>query len=375
MKLISSLSLTFVLQANSLSSAFHVPTPTKVAVARDKSQIKHRVAPAILGTVAASLLAHPKLVNAIGVGSRVPLTAAAGVSNVAAVKAVSQTVVLLAWSLFLVVTLEWNGFEYFRHLACRIRNFGKEEEMMDVGLAKPSDWKSYTQQLLMRRKNTGVGARIGKFFRLYAHDSNDIDMANKFYQEKQYEQHHHAVHVTRSKENHPTYLESLSSKYASVDPDNTDALHEKSYLDTLSDLNVKKTSWSDYKSVIDHVKKERLDEGEGKSQQRICSKSNQSLSNHLFSALENRVSDLNDMIQMEQSMYQTSNQALKLALDASRQLHHANDERQEMALKDLEEFDKMSDEFHDTVGREMNIAAQKAAGVMEDDVKSIVYEL
>jgi hypothetical protein len=167
MKLISSLSLTFVLQANSLSSAFHVPTPTKVAVARDKSQIKHRVAPAILGTVAASLLAHPKLVNAIGVGSRVPLTAAAGVSNVAAVKAVSQTVVLLAWSLFLVVTLEWNGFEYFRHLACRIRNFGKEEEMMDVGLAKPSDWKSYTQQLLMRRKNTGVGARIGKFFRRY----------------------------------------------------------------------------------------------------------------------------------------------------------------------------------------------------------------
>jgi hypothetical protein len=259
-----------------------------------------------------------------------------------------------------VVTLEWNGFEYFRHLACRIRNFGKEEEMMDVGLAKPSDWKSYTQQLLMRRKNTGVEARIGKFFRrykrskVYAHDSNDIDMANKFYQEKQYEQHHHAVHVTRSKENHPTYLESLSSKYASVDPDNTDALHEKSYLDTLSDLNVKKTSWSDYKSVIDHVKKERLDEGE---------------------ALENRVSDLNDMIQMEQSMYQTSNQALKLALDASRQLHHANDERQEMALKDLEEFDKMSDEFHDTVGREMNIAAQKAAGVMEDDVKSIVYEL
>lgn len=210
---------------------------------------------------------------------------------------------------------------------------------------------------------------------MYAHDSNDIDMANKFYQEKQYEQHHHVVHVTRSKENHPTYLESLSSKYASVDPDNTDALHEKSYLDTLSDLNVKKTSWSDYKSVIDHVKKERLDEGEGKSQQRICSKSNRSLSNHLFSALENRVSDLNDMIQMEQSMYQTSNQALKLALDASRQLHHANDERQEMALKDLEEFDKMSDEFHDTVGREMNIAAQKAAGVVEDDVKSIVYEL
>lgn len=163
MKIIPSLSLSLVLQASSLSSAFHLPIPTKVAVARDK----HRVTPAILGTVAASLLPHPKLANAIGVGSRVPLSAAPGATNIAAAKAVSQTAVLMAWSLFLVVALEWNGFEYFRHLACRIRNFGKQEEMIDVGLAKPSDWKSYTQQLLMRRKSTGAGARIGNLFRRY----------------------------------------------------------------------------------------------------------------------------------------------------------------------------------------------------------------
>lgn len=106
-----------------------------------------------------------------------------------------------------------------------------------------------------------------------------------------------------------------------------------------------------------------------------CSKLTQSLSYCQFSVLQNRVSDLNDMIQMEQSMYRTSNQALKLALDASQQLHQANDDHQELALKDLENFDKMSGEFHDTVGREMNIAAQQAAGVVEDDVKSIVYEL
>lgn len=101
-------------------------------------------------------------------------------------------------------------------------------------------------------------------FSVYAHDSNDIDLANKFFREKQFEQHHHVVHVARSKENHPTYLESLCSKYASVGSD-SGAVPEKSYLDTLSDLNAKKSSWLEYKSVIDRVKKDRLDEGEGKS--------------------------------------------------------------------------------------------------------------
>lgn len=89
----------------------------------------------------------------------------------------------------------------------------------------------------------------------------DIQQASKFFQEKQYEQHHHLAHVSHSKEKHPTYLESLSSKYSSVDPDTK--VHEPSYLETLSDLNAKKSSWVDYKMVIEHVNKERFDEREG----------------------------------------------------------------------------------------------------------------
>ena len=79
-------------------------------------------------------------------------------------------------------------------------------------------------------------------------------------------------------------------------------------------------------------------------------------------------------MQIEQSMYQTSNQALKLAVDAQKQqLQYAN-EREVSAVKDLKDFDKMSDEYNETVGREMT--TQQAAGKVEDDdVRSIVYEL
>ena len=178
-----------------------------------------------------------------------------------------------------MATLEWEGFDYFRHLACRIRNLGKEEEeIADVGLATESDWNSYSQQLQMSKKKTGIGARIGNLFRhfsrskgLHVANNNDIDKASKIFQQKKYAQHHHAVHVSRLKEDQvlslpisgPTYLESLSSKCTSIDPD-IEVTHDKAYLDTLSDLKAKKSTWADYKTMIYRVKKEQLDEEEGK---------------------------------------------------------------------------------------------------------------
>lgn len=69
------------------------------------------------------------------------------------------------------------------------------------------------------------------------------------------------------------------------------------------------------------------------------------------------MSTLQNLMQIEQSMYQTSNQALKLAMEAQ------NDERQRSSsnedLKDFDEklstneelkaFDKKAQEFEDTV--------------------------
>jgi hypothetical protein len=356
-------------QANFQCSAFRIfSAPKDVSTipsqVKSKSRSNTRISPIVIGTLAASLLPHPKLANAIGVGSRVPLPVTPGGLELATInKRVAQTAVLFSWTLLIVVALEWNRFEYFRHLACGIRNLGKEDdEMVDVGLARESDWSTYSHLLdpLQKKKQIGFRARIMNLFRhlnrhkvaVFEQDEDGLLQANKLFRDKKYEQHHHRVHVTQSKELPITYLESLSSKCTSVDP--VEVHHDKSYLDTLSDLNAKKSTWADYKMTVDRMKKEWLDEGKD---------------------LQNKVSELQNLMHDEQSMYQTSNQALKLALDAQNQQlrHNANDSSRGSALKDLEDFDKMTNDFEQTILTDM--AAQKAAGVVEDDVRSVVYEL
>ena len=124
-----------------------------------------------------------------------------------------------------------------------------------------------------------------------------LQEANKYFREKQYEQHHHVVHVSRI--NQHTYLESLSSKHSSIDP--VQVHHEKNYLDSLSDLKATSSTWEDYKMKVDRASK----------------------------------------------------------IDS--------------VVKDLREFEKMTGEFDNTIGKD--IATQKAAGLVEDEVDSIVYEL
>lgn len=134
-------------------------------------------------------------------------------------------------------------------------------------------------------------------FCIEVNKQDSLQEAKKYFKEKQYEQHHHVVHVSQI--NQPTYLESLSSGNLSIDP--VQAHHEKNYLDTLSDLKVTSSTWEDYKMKVDRAAK----------------------------------------------------------VDS--------------AVNDLKEFEKMAGEFDDTIGKD--IATQKAAGLAEDEVDSIVYEL
>ena len=76
--------------------------------------------------------------------------------------------------------------------------------------------------------------------------------ANKLFQEKQFEQRHHRVHVSRIKDEHPTYLDSLNKYSTQPESKAEDISGSKSYLDTLS-LGAKTSSWVDYKTKVDHV--------------------------------------------------------------------------------------------------------------------------
>jgi hypothetical protein len=181
MKLGASLTLALLMQAAKLTCAFHVPSAKNISrtiqtndktlrsnVSKSRNKLARRVSTTVAGGFAASLLPHPKMAHAIGFRSRIPLlTTPGGVDLVAINRRISQTAFLVVWTLFIVAALEWNGFEYFRHLACRIRNLGKDEDELDVGLPKETDWDTYSHLLdpLQKKHKISFAARIRNWFR------------------------------------------------------------------------------------------------------------------------------------------------------------------------------------------------------------------
>ena len=172
MKFIASLFVALVFQASQVKiqcSAYRIlSAPKYVSTIRSQEKSQNRISP-LVGTFAASMLPRPKLANAIGGGSRVPLpTTLGGLELATIIMRVARTAILFSWTLLIVVAFEWRGFEYFRHLACKIRDLGKEdEEMVDVGLAKEIDWSAYSHLIypLQKKKQVRFGARIGNLFR------------------------------------------------------------------------------------------------------------------------------------------------------------------------------------------------------------------
>ncbi len=83
--------------------------------------------------------------------------------------------------------------------------------------------------------------------------------ATDLFQQKQFEQHHHHVHVPRSPFEESTYLDSLA-KFGTGDEDyDGSGLHKeppKGYLDTLSEVGKKRSTWGVYKDQVEKAKKE-----------------------------------------------------------------------------------------------------------------------
>ena len=84
--------------------------------------------------------------------------------------------------------------------------------------------------------------------------------ATDYFKQKQYEQHHHRIHVPRSQVEKDSYLDSLT-KFGKDDVASSLGQHThqdsrggtaREYLDTLSE--VRKSTWEDYKGHVEKAK-------------------------------------------------------------------------------------------------------------------------
>lgn len=83
------------------------------------------------------------------------------------------------------------------------------------------------------------------------------------------------------------------------------------------------------------------------------------------SELKEEVANLQSLVQIEQSMYQASNEALRLAMDAKDQEMEQSKMQNDLATFDsklstseeLKQFDKKAQEYEDTVVKETNEAS------------------
>ena len=95
--------------------------------------------------------------------------------------------------------------------------------------------------------------------------------ATDYFKQKQYEQHHHRIHVPRSQVEKDSYLDSLT-KFGQDDVASSHGEHThqelsggtaREYLDTLSE--VRKSTWEVYKGQVEKAKEIKHDEVDCKS--------------------------------------------------------------------------------------------------------------
>jgi len=248
----------------------------------------------------------------------------------------------------------------------------EEEEKMEMveelGLPKEVDWNTYShseldpilqskhpnvqselafnpQTLLFERSTKKKNTKMESSTREDAVEDTKVRQATRFFQEQKYRQHHHPVHVAHSKYEKASYLDTLAINEMIANDDNV----PRGYLDT---LNAKASTWDVYKHQLEDVHPvNEVDE------------------------LKEEVSTLQSLMQIEQSMYQTSNAALKLAMEAqTEELHQSsnNNELKEFDRKlstqeELREFDRKSQEYEETVGED---AKKMSLKTVEEEEKS-----
>ncbi|KAL7451279.1 hypothetical protein ACHAWC_003101, partial [Mediolabrus comicus] len=224
------------------------------------------------------------------------------------------------------------------------------------------DWIEYSNLLQEKSKKMGSTTNLWKkrgdgsdnglvynkytmmFERVDNADSDDeaTKKATDYFKQKQYEQHHHRIHVPRSQVEKDSYLDSLTKfgqddvalshggEHTHLDLSGGTA---REYLDTLSE--VRKSTWEVYKGQVEKAKEIKHDE---------------------VDYLKEELAHIKSLLRDEQSMYQTSNQALNLVLEAqTEELKHAKaaamdniEANQHSTAEELEKFDIKAKEYEES---------------------------
>mmetsp|Transcript_16401 Transcript_16401/g.24799 ORF Transcript_16401/g.24799 Transcript_16401/m.24799 type:complete len:607 (-) Transcript_16401:290-2110(-) len=180
------------------------------------------------------------------------------------------------------------------------------------------------------------------FERVAKSDDSEAEATKKatdLFQQKKYEQHHHHVHVPRSAIEESSYLDSLT-RFAVGEEDllqHNEHKQVEGYLDTLSKEEARKSTWEVYKDQVERAKKEKENHDE-------------------VDYLKEELVHVQSLLQDEQSMYQTSNQALNLVVEAqNEELKHARaattntQGQQHSTMDELKEFDIKAKEYDEAI--------------------------
>jgi len=203
-------------------------------------------------------------------------------------------------------------------------------------------WKKQTSPSSSRDFGKG-GLVYNKFAMMFERVSkSDSEEATKkatdLFQQKQYEQHHHHVHVPRSAIEESSYLDSLT-RFSVGEDELLQHEHKQAegYLDTLSKEGARKSTWEVYKDQVEKAKKEKENHDE-------------------VDYLKEELVHVQSLLQDEQSMYQTSNQALNLVVEAqNEELKHARaattntQGHQHSTMDELKEFDIKAKEYDEAI--------------------------
>ncbi|KAK1746080.1 hypothetical protein QTG54_002687 [Skeletonema marinoi] len=204
-------------------------------------------------------------------------------------------------------------------------------------------WKKQTSPSSSRDFGKGglVYNKFAMMFERVSKSDSEAEATKKatdLFQQKQYEQHHHHVHVPRSAIEESSYLDSLT-RFAVGEDELLQHEHKQAegYLDTLSKEGARKSTWEVYKDQVEKAKKEKENHDE-------------------VDYLKEELVHVQSLLQDEQSMYQTSNQALNLVVEAqNEELKHARaattntQGHQHSTMDELKEFDIKAKEYDEAI--------------------------